>query len=361
MNETKLMQLALSLAKKGADKTFPNPNVGAVIIKNGKIIGEGYHQFFGDKHAEINALAQAGDEAKDATLIVTLEPCSHYGKTPPCVDAIIKSGIKEVIVGLKDPNPLVNGRGIKILKDAGVKVKVGILQDELKNFYKDYSKRFSKKKSYVVLKYAMTLDGKIATSTGDSKWISSEKSRNWVHKFRTNFDGILVGVNTIIKDNPHLTSHGKGKNPVRIILDPKLEIPITSNVVVDENPSVIVYSDGSKKKISEIEKYRKFLIKIQSNSQIFDFRKIIEELRKISIFSILIEGGGLTAWNALKDGVVDEIITFISPKIVGGEDAITPVEGLGFKKIDEAIRTKIIEHKNIGEDIFIRSKLIRKN
>ncbi len=232
MTEKELMQLAIELAKRGKDRTFPNPNVGALIIKNGEIISEGYHQFFGDRHAEIHALNQAGAEAKDATLIVTLEPCSHYGKTPPCVDAIINSGIKEVIVGLKDPNPLVNGKGIEILKRAGLKVKAGVLQDELKNFYKDYAKRFSKKKSYVVLKYAMTLDGKIATSTGDSKWISSEKSREWVHNFRTRFDGILVGVKTIIRDNPQLTSHGKGKNPVRIILDPELEIPLSSIVLM---------------------------------------------------------------------------------------------------------------------------------
>lgn len=361
MNEQKLMQLALSLAKKGSNRTFPNPNVGAIIFKNGKIIGQGYHKFFGDKHAEINAINEAGVEAKDSTLIVTLEPCSHFGKTPPCVDAIIKAGIKEVIVGIKDPNPLVNGKGIKILKDAGIEVKSGILKDKLKNFYKDYSKRFSVKSSFVVLKYAMTLDGKIATVTGDSKWISSEKSREWVHKFRTRFDGILVGVNTIIKDNPQLTSHGKGKNPVRIIIDPELRIPLNSNVLNDEYPTVIIYSKNLKRKIAEIRKRNKFLININDGSNCFDFNKILEELRRISIFSVLIEGGGFTAWNALKANVVDEIITFISPKIVGGKNAITPVEGDGLITINDSIKSKIVEVKKFGEDVFIRSKIIKKN
>lgn len=360
MNKSKLMQLAIDLARMGEERTFPNPNVGALIIKDGKIIGQGYHKFFGDHHAEIHALNDAGKNAKNATLVVTLEPCSHYGKTPPCVDAIIEAGIKKVIIGISDPNPLVSGKGIKKLIDAGIQVETGILKSKLEKFYKDYSKRFIKENSYVVLKYAMTLDGKIATVSGDSKWISSEKSRKWVHQFRSQFDGILVGVNTIIKDDPILSSHGMGKNPVRIVLDPELEIPISSNVLNDNIPTVIIYSnDEKKRKIKKIQKQNKFLIKIKTRSGLFEFKDIIKELNKISIFSVLVEGGGLTAWNALKDGVIDEIITFISPKIVGGVQALTPVEGEGIKKIKYAIKTKILEVHKFDEDVFIRSKVIK--
>ncbi|MGB9665091.1 MAG: bifunctional diaminohydroxyphosphoribosylaminopyrimidine deaminase/5-amino-6-(5-phosphoribosylamino)uracil reductase RibD [Ignavibacteria bacterium] len=360
MNKIELMNLAFSLAVKGGIKTFPNPNVGALIFKNGKVIGSGYHRFFGDYHAEIHALNQAGENAKDATMFVTLEPCSHYGKTPPCVDAIIRAGIKKVFIGMQDPNPLVFGKGIEILRRNNIEVEVGILKSKARKFYEDYSKRFSKKNSYVVLKYAMTLDGKIATFTGDSKWISSEKSRAWVHQLRSKFDGILVGVNTIIKDNPELSSHGKGKNPVRIILDPELEIPLKSKVIQDDLTTIIVHSNPDKKqKIKRIQKRGKFLLHIESKNGMIDFKRIIDELRKISIFSILIEGGGLTSWTALKNNVVDEIITFISPKIIGGQNAISPVEGEGIDKISKAIKTKIMDFKKIDDDILIISKVIK--
>ena len=359
MNKKHLMSLAFALASKGGSKTFPNPNVGAIIYKDRKIIGKGFHRFFGDHHAEIHALNEAGENAKDSIMFVTLEPCSHYGKTPPCVDAIIKAEVKKVFIAMKDPNPLVSGNGIKKLISANIQVEVGLLEKKAKKFYQDYSKRFTKKNSFVALKYAMTLDGKSATSTGDAKWISSEKSREWVHKFRTQFDGILVGVNTIIKDNPELTSHGKGKNPVRIILDPDLIIPLNSKVIKDENPTVIIHSNIKSEKIKRIQKHNKFLIYIKSKNGLIDFRKILDELRRISIFSILIEGGGFTNWSALKSGVVDEIVTFVSPKIVGGKNSITPVEGEGIQKISKALKTKITRFEKIGEDILIISKVIK--
>ncbi|MCX8057733.1 MAG: bifunctional diaminohydroxyphosphoribosylaminopyrimidine deaminase/5-amino-6-(5-phosphoribosylamino)uracil reductase RibD [Ignavibacteria bacterium] len=359
MTKNKLMQIALELATKGGIQTFPNPNVGAVVFKDGKIIGQGYHRFFGDKHAEIHALNEAGAEAEGSTLVVTLEPCSHFGKTPPCVDAIIKSKVKKVIVGIVDPNPLVSGEGIKKLKEAGIEVEIGVLKERLQKFYSDYSKRFSRKKSFVVLKYAMTLDGKISTVSGDARWISSDKSRDWIHKFRTEFDGILVGVNTVIKDNPILTSHGKGKNPVRIILDNNLEIPLKAQVLNDDLPTVIICSSGSQRKIDKIKRLNKIVLQIKSDNEFIPFKKIIEELRKISIFSILIEGGGLTAWQALKDEIVDEIISIVAPKIIGGKHAVTPVEGEGFIRMSDAIKTKILEFKKIGDDIFIRSKVIK--
>lgn len=360
MNKTLLMKLAFELASKGGFKTFPNPNVGAIIYKDGKIIGKGYHRFFGDHHAEIHALNEARENAKDSIMFVTLEPCNHYGKTPPCVDAIIKAGVKKVFIAMKDPNPLVSGNGIKRLRSENIEVETGVLEARAKKFYQDYSNRFSRKNSYVALKYAMTLDGKIATSTGDAKWISSEKSRQWVHKLRTQFDGILVGVNTVIRDNPELTSHGRGKNPVRIIIDPYLIIPLNSKVIKDENATVIIHSNENKtKKIKQIQDYNKYLLYIKSQKGLIDFKNIVEELRRISIFSILIEGGGLTAWLALKSGIVNEIITFVSPKIIGGKDAITPVEGEGIRKISKAIKTKVTRFEKMGEDILIISKVIK--
>ncbi len=354
------MKYALHLAKKAGEKTFPNPNVGCVIVKNDKIIAEGFHRFFGDKHAEIHALEKAGYEAKDAELFVTLEPCSHFGKTPPCTNAIIESGIKKVYIGLTDPNPLINGKGIEILKASGIEVESGIIDKELKKFYESYSKRFKRNKSFVAIKFAMTLDGKIATFTGDSKWISSEKSRKFVHKLRTNFDGILVGVKTIIRDDPELSSHGYGKNPVRIIIDPELEIPIKAKVLNDDIPTIVVHSKKkSEKKLELIQKKGKIPVYIPQKNGLIDFNNILGELRKLSIFSVLIEGGGFTTWGAIESGSVDEIYTFISPKIIGGEKAISPVEGKGVKKINDAIKLKYIEFKKIDDDIFIKSKLVK--
>lgn len=358
MNKQQLMKLALQNALKAGNRTFPNPNVGAVLIKNGNIISQGFHRFFGDLHAEIHAINSAGEKAKGSELFVTLEPCNHFGKTPPCTGAIIKAGIKKVYIGIKDPNPLVSGKGIKKLTDAGIEVETGILEKDLIKFYEDYAKRFNVKSSSVVLKYAMTLDGKIASIIGDSKWISSKASRDWVHEFRTKFDGILVGVKTIIKDNPALTSHGKGNNPVRIIVDPELIIPLKSKVLNDEYPTVIIHSIKHSKKINAIRAKGKIPLFIKSRKKMIDFNHIMSELRKISVSKILIEGGGETAWLALRSNSVNEIITFISPKIIGGKDAITPVEGKGFKKISESIKTKIIELRKLGDDIFIRSKVI---
>lgn len=356
------LRIAHKLARKGGYKTFPNPNVGCVIVKDGKIIGKGYHKFFGDSHAEINALKEAGENAKNAELYVTLEPCNHYGKTPPCTDAIIKAGIKKVYIGMKDPNPLTSGEGIKKLKQNGIQVYDSLMLDEFKKFYKDYLKRFSSQKgSYVIIKYAMTLDGKIASKTGNSKWITSKKAREWTHNLRANVDGILVGINTILKDNPTLTSHGKGKNPVRVVIDPNLRIPLESNVLNNTAPKVVIYSIEKPRKILQLKKRKVILIKLKSSNGEIHFRDILDALRKISVYKVLIEGGGETIWRAIASNLVDEIVTFISPKIVGGKKAITPVEGLGVEKINDSIKTKILEIKKIGPDILIRSKVKKKS
>lgn len=361
MNKKELMKYAIKLAKKGGTNVFPNPQVGAVIVKNGKIISEGYHRYFGDKHAEIHAIQNAKEDLTDSEMFVTLEPCSHYGKTPPCVDSIIQNKIKKVYVGIIDPNPLVRGKGIKKLKEAGIEVEVGILQEELKRFYRDYSKRFLSNKQKVVLKYAMTIDGKIATKSGDSKWISNDKSRKLVYKLRSQFDGILVGVNTIIKDDPVLTSHGEGKNPIRIIVDPDLIVPVSRRVFSKDSPVVIVHSiENETPKMNLLRKKGVILVKLKRKKTRLNFQEICDSLNRISISSILIEGGGETSWYAIKDKVVDEIIVFIAPKLVGGKDAITPIEGEGIRLMKDAINLKLKSFKKISSDLMLNYEVIYK-
>jgi diaminohydroxyphosphoribosylaminopyrimidine deaminase/5-amino-6-(5-phosphoribosylamino)uracil reductase len=237
-SDTGFLRRALLLAARGKEKVFPNPMVGCVIVNDGTIVGEGYHEYFGGPHAEINALRQAGNKANGATLYVTLEPCSHWGKTPPCTDAIIAAGIKKVIACMTDPNPSIAGQGFKKLLKHSIEVSEGILRASAEKLNSAYIHSLKHRKPYVVIKAAMTLDGKIATATGDSKWISSERSRAYVHKLRSSLNAVVVGVGTVVRDNPHLTSHGRGRNPVRVVIDPQLRTPLTSHILDGEAPTV---------------------------------------------------------------------------------------------------------------------------
>jgi len=362
--DKKYIQLCLELAKKGVGKVSPNPLVGCVIVKNNRIVGQGYHEYFGGPHAEIEALRNAGPKTKGATLYINLEPCCHWGKTPPCTDAIIDAGIKQVVVSMKDPNPLVNGKGIKQLKVKGVKCKVGILEEEAKELNRAYIKFVTKKMPYVILKTAMSLDGKIATRRGESKWITSTEAREYVHSLRSQVDAVLVGINTVLKDNPTLTTHSKGHNPLRIILDPYLSIPRNAEVLDDQAETLLVISET----ITQSEQNRK-KIKILENSGIkilaspeedgkFDFREIMRQLADMNITSVLIEGGGGTNAYALEAGIVDEIMFFIAPKIIGGKNAPTPVEGEGIKTLSEALRIKDLSIEKIGEDFLLKGKIL---
>jgi diaminohydroxyphosphoribosylaminopyrimidine deaminase/5-amino-6-(5-phosphoribosylamino)uracil reductase len=356
MNKTdrKFMSMALKLARKGGSRTFPNPMVGAVIVKDGKVAGKGYHQFYGGPHAEVYALREAGSRARNAKMYVTLEPCSHYGKTPPCADAIIKAGVQTVYIGMKDPNPLVSGRGINKLIYNSIKTHVGLLEKEIKTQNKDYLKHISTDKKRVLVKAAMTLDGKIATYRGDSKWISGRKSRDFVHKLRARVDGILVGINTVLKDNPALTSHGRGKNPVRIIIDPGLKIPYSARVLDGKAPTIVFHgSKIVKAKLELLKKKGVILCPMKEKSGKINFKYIINKLNKMSINSILIEGGGETIGAAFEDGVVNEINLFIAPKIIRGSNAKSPVEGLGIAKIANAIKVKNWKIRRFGPDFMI--------
>ncbi len=362
--DEKFMSITINLAKKGTGKVSPNPLVGCIIVKNNKIISRGYHSFFGGPHAEIIALKNIPlhinkNSLSKAILYVNLEPCCHYNKkTPPCVPEIIKSGIKKVVIAMKDPNPEVNGKGIKDLKKAGINCKLGVLQKEAKELNRFYIKYITKKLPYVIMKWAMSIDGKIATKTGDSKWISSQESRDYVHKLRTQVDAILVGVNTILKDDPYLTSHNKGRNPIKIVIDPYLKIPKTARILSSDSRTIIICAQSNKEKSKKIlEKMSKnnieFLyFKLDKNNKI-NFKEILEVLAKMNISSILIEGGGTTNALALNSNCVDEILAFISPKIIGGKDAITPVEGKGIEYISYAMLFKYKECRAIGNDYLL--------
>ena len=350
---TKYMQLVLDLAKKGNGYVFPNPMVGAILVKNNKIISKGYHKYFGASHAEAQAINSSKINVEGSTLYVNLEPCNNWGKCPPCVDLIIKSKIKTVVCAMKDPNPLTSGKSFKKLTAAGITVINGILKKQATQLNKKYINHVTNVKTYILVKSAISLDGKIATYTGDSKWISNEKSRKFVHKLRTQFDAILVGTNTILNDNSMLSARGYGKNPIRVVLDEKLKIPANYNVVDGTIPTIILYDE----KIKRIPKYFNKdcikLVAINFKRAKKDFNVIIEKLNKMALKRILIEGGGEINASALKTGKVDKILLFVAPIIVGGRNAKTFVEGDGVKYIKDSLKLKKIEVKKLGTDIVI--------
>jgi len=373
--DKKFMRLALRFASRGRGKVEPNPLVGAVIVKNDRVASRGWHRFFGGPHAEADAIGRLIKRTsrrwekilKGATLYVNLEPCCHktpLKKTPPCVPLIIKSGIARVVVGMTDPNPLVSGKGLAQLRRAGISITRGVLQEECAELNKVYIKNIRTSMPYVILKTAMTLDGKIATSDGDSKWITSDASRHYVHKLRSQVDAVLVGVNTIIKDNPLLTSHGEGKDPVRIIIDKNGIIPEEAKIFSAGTSEIILVTTPHGKKRLLNKKFPRIphILSFDTNGvRMISFRRIMKEIyKKFNIRTLLIEGGGDTNWSAIKSGVVDEYLFFIAPKILGGKNSLTPVEGEGYKKIKFSQQIEIEKVFRLGNDIVISGKAIPK-
>lgn len=360
------MKRAIELAKMGEGTTSPNPLVGAVIVKDNRIIAEGYHEFFGGPHAEINAFKNAKEDVKGAKMYVTLEPCSHYGKTPPCAKAIVKKGIKEVIVGMKDPNPLVAGRGIKILQENGIKVTCGVLEDKVRELNDIFIKYITEKQPFCIMKTAMTLDGKIASCIGDSKWITNELSREYVHKIRNRVSGIMVGIGTVLQDDPELATRLQGKkglDPIRIIVDSSGRIPLDAKVLnLDSKAQTIIAmtkkANDEKIKILE-EKGAKVIITPLKDNRV-DLKYLMMELGKINIDSVLLEGGATLNYSALNEGIVDKVVSFIAPKIIGGEVAKTPVGGEGINYMKDAIKLQNISTLKFGEDIMIEGKVIKR-
>lgn len=341
MDDYKYMKHALELAKNGAGLTSPNPMVGAVIVKDDRIIGEGWHEQFGGPHAEVNAIQSLKESAAGATIYVTLEPCSHYGKTPPCVDAIIKNGFSKVVIAMLDPNPLVAGRSIEKLKAHGIGVTQDILSEEAKKLNEPFIKFITTGKPLMVLKTAMTLDGKIASATGNSRWISSVSSRAYTHKLRNQYSGIMVGIGTVIADNPTLTAR-PGVDPHRIIVDSSARIPLNANVLnLDDSEAITIIATTTKaipEKVTALEsKGAKVLILPDVNGKV-DLHALVDELGKLSIDSVLVEGGSELNFSLLEAGLIDKVISFIAPKIIGGRNAKTPVGGEGIPAMAHAIK-----------------------
>lgn len=352
--DEKYMDLALELAEKGRGYVNPNPMVGAVVIKDGEIVGKGWHKFYGGPHAEVYAFDEAGEKAEGATIYVTLEPCSHFGKTPPCAEKIKKMKIKKCVIACLDPNPIVAGRGKKILEEAGIEVVVGVREKEAKELNKVFMKYITEKNPYLFLKCAITLDGKIATNERDSKWITNEKSREKVQFLRHEYMGIMVGINTLINDNPRLTARiENGVNPFRIVVDPHLRTPLESNFVnmADDNKSIIVTSKENEKndKITELENKNVKIIYMEGFN--FSVHEILKKIGELKIDSVLLEGGSYLISKAFKENRIDGGEIFIAPKILGG--GLPFIDGFDFKEIKDCFHLENVKFNVYDDNISV--------
>ena len=358
MKDTDYMRLALDLARRGCGWTSPNPMVGAVIVRDGRVIGQGWHTRYGALHAEREALKNCTESPRGAAMYVTLEPCCHHGKQPPCTDAILEAGIARVIVGSGDPNPLVAGKGLDILHRNGVEVETGVLKDECDAVNRVFFHFIQTKRPYVVMKYAMTMDGKIATRTGASQWITGEATRQRVHQDRHRYTAIMAGVGTVLADDPLLTCRMEGgKNPVRIICDSHLRTPLDSQIVrtAREVPTILACTDGARRAPYEAAGCRVFVLPERDGH--VDLPALMERLGGENIDSVLLEGGGTLNWAALESGVVQRVQAYIAPKLFGGAAAKSPVGGLGVEAPAGAIRLKNSTVIRIGDDFLIESEV----
>lgn len=340
LNDERFMRRALELAIKAMGRTSPNPLVGCVIVQDEQIVGEGYHLKAGTPHAEVHALATSRDQASGATAYVTLEPCSHFGRTPPCADALIRAGIKRVVVAMEDPNPLVAGRGIARLREAGIQVDVGLLFQEASVINEIFIKVITTSLPYVVYKTAMTLDGKIATETGDSRWVSNEKSRRYVHQLRDRYDVILTGSETVIQDNPALTCRlPSGKDPIRLIVDGQLRISEKAQALTssEHSPCIIATTQAaSKEKVERLKRLEQVEVWQYDTPRHVPLQKLLRDLVRRGWTSVLLEGGGRLAGTLLHEQLVDKIEFFIAPKLVGGNGP-SPLSGLHIQRMGEAL------------------------
>ncbi len=359
----KFMKKAIKMADDVKGTTSPNPSVGAILVKDGEIIGKGITQRAGKDHAEIQAIKKAKKPVEGSTLIVTLEPCCFYGRTPPCVDAIKNAKIKEVYIAVLDKNPRVNGKSVDILRKAGIKTEVGLLEEEAYRLNEDFFKWIRTGTPFVTVKYAMTIDGKMATSTYSSKWITGEESRQDAHYLRFRNDAIMIGSNTIKLDNPILNCRIKGKEkyPLRIILDTVGQLTEENIVIYDKNPTMIVVPPNDKilsyyNKLIK-NKINKAMLPIQMEDELIDLPELLKHLGEFQITSIMVEGGSRALYSLYKQDVIDKIVTYVAPIILSGDDGIIPFAGTGPKEISDAIRLQKVEYKKIGKDIKITGYL----
>lgn len=363
MNDTYFMEMALDLARKGAGYTAPNPMVGAVVVKNGEVVGKGWHQKAGGPHAEVHAIDDAGSQAAGATIYVTLEPCNHTGKTPPCTEKILKAGIQRVVVAMRDPNPIAAG-GMEYLAEQGVAITTGICEREAKKLNECFLKYVTTQRPFVILKCAATLDGRIATKSGDSKWISGEESRHFVHLIRHQTDAIMVGVDTVKADDPSLTTrleHMEGKDPVRVILDTRLTIPENAKLLQlkSDSDTLLVCGDLSQLGKERLEKKKRLeekgarIIEAPLKEGRIDLDRLMDILGSLGITSLLIEGGSRVIASALQAGIADKVFLFFAPKFLAGDDGIPICRGEGPALMKDCIPLKSMDVKKSGGDIMI--------
>lgn len=352
------MQLALDLAQQGVGRTAPNPPVGAVIVNSGVVVGEGFHPQAGEPHAEIFALRQAGEKAQGADIYVTLEPCSHHGKTPPCVDALIAAGIKTVFLGIVDPNPLVAGNGIKKLGEAGIHVQTGILEPLCRRLLAPFSKHIETALPFTVYKAAMTIDGNTATTTGDSKWVSGVESRLQVHRLRDRVEAIMVGVGTVLSDDPLLNTRlpeGRGRDPLRVVVDSQLRISPQCRMLTQESSAktLIATISTDQKKISTLQKAGAEIVLFPASYGKVSLTSLWEELGRRNVQTLLLEGGSTLAEAALKNCLIDRLMLFVAPKLLGGSSGCGIFSGSGCLQMSLALKLKDISYEQVGEDLLI--------
>ncbi|MDR1615970.1 MAG: bifunctional diaminohydroxyphosphoribosylaminopyrimidine deaminase/5-amino-6-(5-phosphoribosylamino)uracil reductase RibD [Syntrophomonadaceae bacterium] len=357
------MSYAVELAKKAWGRTSPNPIVGAVIVKDGRVVGRGFHEKAGSAHAEVNALKEAGEQARGAQVYITLEPCCHYGRTPPCTEALIKAGVRKAVIAMLDPNPLVAGKGKVKLEEAGVTVQVGVLEKEARSMNEFYLKFIERGTPFVTLKTAMTLDGKIASYTGDSRWISGEKSRRYVHHLRNIYDGVMVGIGTVLADDPSLNTRlgeQKQRDPARVIVDASLRLPVESKIAQSSKlqPTYIICAEGqSQKRMHDLEQLGIKIIECRGDESNLSLTTALAELAKQGIISILLEGGAALNASMLEQRLVDKVHWFIAPKIMGGKGAFSPVAGIGATSVSRALNIENMSIQQMDKDIMITGYL----
>ena len=357
--DDRFMWMALDLARQGRGRTSPNPMVGAVVVQDSEVVGTGYHQAAGMPHAETVALNKAGEKAKGATLYVNIEPCSHHGRTGPCTEAIIKAGISRVVAGMQDPNPLISGRGFARLSEAGIKVNKGILEQKARRLNEAFIKYITTGLPFVAIKVAMSMDGKIGTMAGDSHWITGEKSRQFVHRLRDNSDAIMVGIETVLIDDPRLTTRiegGGGKDPLRVIVDSTARLPIDARVIESTSSArtiVAVTDQAPEEKCRILEEKGVEIITVPAKNGRVDVVELMKKLAERELTIVLVEGGGTLNYSLLENKIVDKLFVFIAPKIIGGRRSPTPFSGSGIESLKDAWFVEDIEMKQFDQDLLL--------
>ncbi len=362
--DEKYMSMAMRLAAKARGRTSPNPMVGAVVVKNGRVVARGWHRKAGEPHAEAIALRKAGAAAKDATLYVTLEPCSHTVKrTPPCSPLVIQSGVKRLVVAMIDPNPRVSGGGISAIEKNGIEVVTGVLKAEAEKLNEAFIKHVTAGVPFVTLKIAQTLDGKIATATGESQWITGEKAREEGHKLRDGNDAVIVGINTVLKDNPSLTTRiPGGRDPIRVVIDSGLRIPLNAKVIIQKSSAgtiVATTAGAPKSKIKKLREAGAEVIIVKAAQGRVDLKDLVKKLGKRDIMSVLIEGGAEVNASAIKSGIVDKVVLFVAPLLMTGTDSLCSIGGISPARLNRAIRLTGVTSRFVGQDLMIEGYIRR--